>query len=171
MRSETQAFLTSIDSCPWFTAVGQRIASRTIERVTSWSEAAEFCFTLINGDNFLRARNALTMGLFHRSKKAYKSLPAFSNDVCPLIDALVPEKFDHAVRHSTELRTILEEQPDWHDLLAGSITGNLAAICLNIEYGHVVCSRYFTRAEKLYLAGHFPCGWRGTFPEGSMVVF
>ena len=68
--------------------------------------------------HFLRARNDLTMRIFQRSKKAYRSWRALSDEISPIIDGLVPEKLAEAVGRSAELRGYLEEQPVLPDHVA-----------------------------------------------------
>ena len=39
------------------------------------------------------------------------------------------------------------------------------------EYADVVDLNFCTVLGKWYMSGHFPCGWRGEYPDGILVVF
>lgn len=40
--------------------------------------------------------------------------------------------------------------------------------CMEIEYSDVRQPAFFSNQVDWYLAGHFPCGWDGSFTEGEM---
>lgn len=43
--------------------------------------------------------------------------------------------------------------------------------CMENEYADLIPPKLFKDRIDWYLAGHFPCGWEGDFPEGSLIVF
>jgi hypothetical protein len=171
MKQETQDFLRSLQGCDWFASVGQPIASGDVIQVASWKAAIDHSLNPETGENFLRARNELTMRIFQRSKKAYRSWGGWAAEVAPIIEGLVPAKLAEAMERSAELRIQLDDASGNYGLILPSITGNIGFLCMNIEYGHVAKSQYFTRLAGLYLSGHFPCGWEGTYPQGQMAAY
>jgi hypothetical protein len=52
-----------------------------------------------------------------------------------------------------------------------SVKWDLRAACMELEYADLVPPRYFAERARWYLAGHFPCGWEGDFPEGCLIVY
>ena len=48
---------------------------------------------------------------------------------------------------------------------------DIVMACLELEYADLIPPRYFKDRLDWYLAGHFPCGWDGEFPEGRLIVF
>ena len=48
---------------------------------------------------------------------------------------------------------------------------NILTLFMLDYYSDYYQSEFFDRMLKIYLAGHFPCGWSGEYPKGKFLVY
>jgi hypothetical protein len=48
---------------------------------------------------------------------------------------------------------------------------DITRLCIEAEYANVCQPGFFAGIAYFYVAGHFPCGWRGSHPEGMLVIY
>ena len=53
----------------------------------------------------------------------------------------------------------------------GDVRWQILHACMETEYSYVVPPGQFYALTRWYIAGHFPCGWRGEWPEGKLIVY
>jgi hypothetical protein len=133
-----------------------------IERVGSWAEAIEGCQDVGWENVQLEAQNQLTLWLHENDKNNYRRWNEFvvrykEQVVTPLTDSvLLPYQrrhdLDEAIVHSVQ----------W-DIL-GALMENTY-----LSSGHR--SFFFLELLWVYEAGHLPCGWRGEWPVGNLLVY
>lgn len=51
------------------------------------------------------------------------------------------------------------------------ISFNILSIFLASYFSQYYNSEFFNRLLEIYLSGHLPCGWRGKYPNGSILIF
>jgi hypothetical protein len=164
------AFTTSdvagrVRRADWFARLGEPLAvdlTMPVERVGSWTEAAEGCRCASWENAQLEAQNQLTLWLHQHDRGSYQRWNEFvgrhkDDVVTPLAESiLLPYQrrhgLDDAILHSVQ----------W-DVL-GALMENTY-----LNSGHH--SFFFSELLWVYEAGHVPCGWRGEWPEGSLLVY
>jgi hypothetical protein len=40
-----------------------------------------------------------------------------------------------------------------------------------VELNDQLSNTFYLEIGEIYLQGHFPCGWRGNYPKGKMVIY
>jgi hypothetical protein len=156
---------TRVGQISWFFNCGNPLAvdlTMAIQRVDSWTDAAQLCRKQESDDAQLNAQNQLTIWLSRNARDDYQKwndrVRAFKASVIsPLVEAPVR---DYCLRHGVD--EVVVQNARW-DLL-GALMEN--------EYlftGH--SAFYFLELLKIYEAGHFPCGWSGVWPDGELYVF
>lgn len=63
------------------------------------------------------------------------------------------------------------EQHNLPEGFVAQVQWDILAIAMEAEYSDVVEPGLYSQLAKWYLAGRFPCGWQGEFPEGRVIVF
>ena len=52
-----------------------------------------------------------------------------------------------------------------------TVQWDILHLCMESEYADVFPPGFFASQAFWYIKGHFPCGWKGKFPDGQLVVF
>jgi hypothetical protein len=149
----------------WFARCGRPLSldlTMPVERVGSWPEAVASLAEDVWSNVELEAQNQLTVWLHNHDRERYQSwnerVVGFKAAVIdPLTERhLVP----YQARHGLDVVVVYSVQWDV-----------LSALMENayLDSGHAVF--FFLELLWVYEAGHFPCGWRGEWPQGSLVVF
>lgn len=149
----------------WFENCGKPLKpdlSMPLNQVESWSQATELCKTLKWENTTLEAQNQLTLWLHLNDKTNYQNW----NKIVELhkrdtLDSLIAE---HIVpfqqNHNLDITFVHCVQWD----ILGALMENSY-----LKSGHKAF--FFLELLLIYEAGHFPCGWEGEFPDGSLFVY
>jgi hypothetical protein len=71
-------------------------------------------------------------------------------------------------------RNKVEEVVTLHDLpksFVDTVEWDILHLLMESEFADVYPPGFYASQAFWYEAGHFPCGWRGEFPHGRLVVF
>lgn len=149
----------------WFAHLGQPLTldlTMPFERVRSWAEAAEASRDEGWQNAQLEAQNQLTLWLHQHDSSNYQRWNEFvgwykEQVLTPLTESkLLP----YQSRHGLDDDFVHSVQ--WNIL--GALMENTYLIC-----GHR--SFFFSELLWVYEAGHLPCGWRGKWPRGTLLVY
>ena len=160
LKVQTLELLNQLDRFDWFTNVGGLLPS-SVARAATWREAGAICKTKASSNVALAASNLLTERLYYDHPKRYhrvwNSLVLAINPIWrPLCEARM-----RPIQIANKLSEEFVHAVDW----------DIVGACMEIEYADLIPPRYFKDRLDWYLAGHFPCGWEGDFPEGRLIVF
>jgi hypothetical protein len=157
--------LEVLKNVDWFSRVDQEIHLESsmlgkIERCYSWDEALE-------GNNIhwrnikLRAQNQLTMFLDANHHELYQTWNNVVNEINPLIDEIFQvNPIDVNLNKVVDVETIKK------------ITiQDIRRLLIEASWSHLAEPAFFAPVTFWYIKGHFPCGWRGEFPNGKLLVF
>jgi hypothetical protein len=154
-----------IQAINWFANCGEPAefdVTMKVERVKRWAQAMKACKTRSWQNTTLEARNQLTMALHNRDRQRYQKWNEitikFKNEVTMPLTTKVWEPF----QKSNGLEIELVHCVQW-DILA--------ALMENAYMSSNHGSFFFLELLSIYEAGHFPCGWRGIWPQGVLLVF
>jgi hypothetical protein len=149
----------------WFTHVGEPLEldlTMPVERVGSWSEAAEGCRDVGWQNAQLEAVNQLTLWLHQHDRGNYQRWNECNarhreEVVTPLAESIL---LPHQRLHNLDDTFVQSVQLD----ILGALMENTY-----LSSGHR--SFFFSELLWVYEAGHLPCGWRGEWPAGSLLVY
>ena len=159
MHSRTLATLDRLHEVTWFNRVGVR-DTEAAEVLSSWKEAVEHCSALEWSDLRLEAVNQYCNRLRERAPDALATWNERVMEIKPLSEALVREKAE-PVRDQHQLGKKFVDVIRW----------DVLHVCMEAEYADVFPPGFYASQAYWYTAGHFPCGWRGAFPEGKLVIY
>src|SRR5262245_41503897 len=149
----------------WFSQCGKPISldlSMKTEQVTDWPNAIASCNDLAWENVELEAQNQLTLWLHLNDRVRYQKwndLVAANKQAVlnPLIEGKV---IPYQTKHGLDI--VLVHSVRW-DIL-GALMENTY-----LSSGHKAF--FFLELLMIYESGHFPCGWEGDWPNGTLRVF
>ena len=149
----------------WFRNCGSPLAvdlTSHTESVDSWSAAMHECESENWENATLEALNQLTKFLSKHHREKYRN---WNNITREHKEMLVSALVDEHIRP-------FQLQNDLSVSLVHSVEWNMLAALMElsyIEYNHGCF--FFHELFMVYEAGHCPCGWRGEWPNGSLIVY
>ncbi|MCR8984426.1 hypothetical protein NW801_04925 [Brevibacillus laterosporus] len=114
-----------------------------------------------NWDNLkLQIRNSLTSSLHENWREEYREWNNITMEAKSILNNGVLKKLSTHVQEN-KLGNSVYESIEW-DLL-----------CAMMEYAYspYVEPGFHSELIKVYESGHIPCGWKGTWSQGSLLIF
>lgn len=159
IQRQTAVFLDSLGRTEFFHAVGQPLPGK-VERVNSWFGAHR----LSRSNAWTDAQNEVANDLRARVRAVDKTLYNTWNDhvnvIKPQIEAIIRRQMTSFWLKRLVLGRMISGV-EW-DLLIAATERQFSGVC-PLGVGSLI--------GDYYLAGHYPCGWLGEYPEGQLVVF
>lgn len=156
-----QAFLEALAQAPLFASVGQRLPARwKAVAITSWKDALDGKRNQHKANQHLEARNDLTVFLSNHRPADDQRWNEITSKWSPLVKAIVTPVCEDLVR-----REGLDRSP------LNAIQWDCLAACMEYEYAHLRKPAFYHRLAGFYLAGHFPCGYQGWYPDGTHEIY
>jgi hypothetical protein len=159
MQARTRATLAEFDSAAWFRAVGLPVEGPFVI-LSSWEDAIASCTSSEWEELLLEASNRYTDLLASKAPARFQSWNQVVVELKALTEPLVSRK----------VATVLEE----HDLLkefVDSVQWDILGACMEAEFADVQPPGFFASQAFWYVQGHFPCGWKGDFPDGRLILY
>ena len=159
MQPQTLATLQQLSDSVWFSAVGV-VDSQTASFVSSWEAAIESCCSP-NWENLcLEAVNQYCARLAERAPERLAQWNELVAEIKKISIPLVRHKIGDVVRENS-LSQCFEDTVQW----------DVLHLCMEAEFSDVFPPGFYASQAYWYSKGHFPCGWSGGFPKGSILVY
>ncbi len=158
MHPSTIATLEILEREDWFRNIGVH-DTQAADVLSSWSEAIESCSSPEWEDLCLEAVNQYCQRIFERSPTEFRKWNQRVEEVKPHCQALVRRKTRDVIEKNL-LPKVFIDTVDW----------DILHVLMESEYANVFPPGYYTSQAYWYVKGHFPCGWRGPFPNGGRLV-
>jgi hypothetical protein len=159
MHPRTRATLDELDRAEWFAAVGRPVEGPFV-MVSSWDEATASCASPEWDALLLEAGNRYAEAVAKRSLERFNAWNEIAAEVRALTVPFVERKTrDVVARHA--LPGVFVDTVQW----------DILHVCMEAEYADVYPPGFFASQAYWYVNGHFPCGWKGPFPEGRLVLY
>jgi hypothetical protein len=159
MHERTRATLEQLNRIEWFRAVGQHDSDKVII-LSSWEEAIEHCASIYWENLCLEARELYRMRLWNRNKARARQWNTVVDAVKPVTTALVERKINTVVRHH-HLPEVFRDTVRW----------DMLHVALEAEFADVCEPSFYAGQAYWYVQGHFPCGWSGEPPGGTLIIY
>lgn len=159
MHPRTEATLEKLRQPQWFRCVGVRDTD-SADVLSSWAEAIEHCSSIEWENLCLEAANQYRERLAERSPEQFKKWNDIALEIKPAAHALVQEKTKQVIEENN-LPTVFLDTVDW----------DIVHLCMEAEYADVYPPGFFASQSYWYVKGHFPCGWKGEFPKGKLIIY
>jgi hypothetical protein len=159
MNSRTAATLEELEKAIWFSRVGVRDTTEAIV-LSSWAEAMEHCGSLAWENLCLEAVNQYRLRLQEVDASSLARWNDIMSTVKPATVALVRAKTEEIVkRHNL---------PDFFE---ATVRWDILNVCMEAEYADIYPPGFYASQAYWYVKGHFPCGWEGSFPKGTLIIY
>jgi hypothetical protein len=156
---------TRVNSINWFAHCGEPLSldlSMETKQVRGWPQAIECCKDLVWENVELEAHNQLTLWLHLNDQPSYKKwneiVVAHKNAIVNPLTGKMLAPFQ--AKHGLDI--VLVHSVQW-DILGALMENSY------LRSGHSVF--FFLELLTVYEAGHFPCGWKGEWPKGMLLVY
>lgn len=159
MHDRTRATLDQLEHIEWFRSVGKHDTSNAIV-LSSWSEAIEHCKSDSWQDLLQEAQNQYFDQIWRRDKEFTRKWNSIVDEVKPITTALVERKTLNVVK-THQLPKIFLDTVNW----------DILHLAMESEYADVYPPGFFASQAYWYVQGHFPCGWKGDFPKGKLIIY
>jgi hypothetical protein len=159
MQPRTVATLEKLEKANWFACVGVEDTTAAIV-LSSWKEAIEHCGSIEWENLCLEAVNQYRERLVERSKERFNMWNEIAIELKKTSVPLVRRKIEAVVREHG-LPKLLEDTVQW----------DILHVCMEAEYADIYQPGYYASQGYWYVKGHFPCGWKGDFPEGKLIIY
>lgn len=142
----------------WFRNVGVH-DTEAVEVLSSWQDAIESCSSPEWEELCMEAARQYRARLQESSSIELKKWNDILEIVKPASQALVCEKTKSAIKENN-LPKVFLDNVDW----------DILHLCMEAEFADVYPPGFYASQAYWYANGHFPCGWRGSFPQGGKLV-
>ena len=165
LERATVATLDELSQATWFSEVGKPLkldpsVEDKVYLCKTWDEAITHC-SKISWENIqIKAGNTLSRRVIQVSPERFKVWNEVAGKVRPLALELVASKIDE-VKAKKQLPQSFEHRVKW----------DIIHLLMEAEYSDIVQPAFFAAQSYWYVTGRFPCGWKGEFPNGKLVVF
>jgi hypothetical protein len=159
MHPRTAATLERLDRASWFTRVGVHDAARTTI-LASWRDAIDHCSSIEWENLCLEAANQYCSRLAERSRERFGKWNEIVDELKKTTLPFVRRKIRDVVREHN-LPKVFERTVQW----------DILHLCMEAEYADVFPPGFYANLAYWYDNGHFPCGWQGQFPKGTMIIY
>jgi hypothetical protein len=159
MHPRTEATLDELRRAQWFARVGVR-DTEAADVLTSWDQSIESCSSDEWQDLLMEAANQYRERLVERSRERFAKWNDLVREIKPVTERLAQEKTS-AVMQQHQLPIALLHAANW----------DILHVCMEAEYADVYPPGFYASQAYWYIKGHFPCGWRGQFPDGKLVIY
>lgn len=165
LRPATLATLEELREASWFAHLGTNLLnsgkiSAPVVIVSSWDEAIEYCEEEEWDLALNESSNIFCEQLVRASKEEFKTWNEHVRAVREVSIPLVKSK----------LASVQEEHnlpPSVEDTLRWIVTMALT----EAEYAHATEPGNHAKLAFWIVNGHFPCGWKGEFPNGNLIIY
>ena len=155
-----------IKAIPWFTRCGEPFSgdlTMPVEQVKSWAAATKACKSSAWEEALLEGRNVL-----YANVERTPNPPAVAD-----VNKIVKDHKRGVIRPLVErsLKRIMATHGVPETFLSRIEWTLLMALMENSFARRDHGSFFFRELLTVYEGGHLPCGWRGTWPKGALIVY
>ncbi|MGG3889854.1 hypothetical protein [Metabacillus fastidiosus] len=147
----------------WFSNCGNPIKNTVnydIVYEDNWKKAAKRSQGAYWEEITLETRNALTEYLFIHYPDKYKKWNEYTKEAKEIVEQLVVPKVTEYIKIQQLPMEILH-----------NVTWEILGAIMEHIYRKEIEPQFFTELFKIYESGNFPCGWKGSWPDGRLFVY
>ncbi|HQL76005.1 MAG TPA: hypothetical protein PLD58_22710 [Phycisphaerae bacterium] len=159
MHPRTAATLDELKRTRWFRCVGVQDTEAAVV-LSSWYEAIESCNSCEWEDLCLEAANQLRERIAERSMERFQLWNQLATELRPIAVALATEK----------TKAVLEEN-ELPETFLDTVKWDILHLLMEAEYADIYPPGFYASQGYWYVHGHFPCGWQGDFPKGTLIIY
>ncbi len=171
LKTTTILKIQELKALNWFSSIGE-YQLEAVSRVYSWQEAVDLLDKEDEWGSYCYGNFVLNLQNEVSRAKAFFETGSFRP-----YESNWNECVESAREHTTAMRKDVIE-PKLKEFGSPSIAAP-ASIIESLSVSFLMAVESLPRIDNLYISkiykywadGHFPCGWRGEYPDGELVVF
>jgi hypothetical protein len=146
----------------WLAHVGEDIhfeCDVEVIRLASWQDAMTECASPEWKNTQIQAGNSTTQYLNRYHKEKFQKWNLYVNEAKQLLAPDFDRLDEYVWAH--KLENVVSDSARW----------DVISAVVEEQYWQLGAPKFFLELFPIYELGHFPCGWRGTWPDGSLVIY
>lgn len=159
MNQSTILTLKKLEAASWFSHVGHADTDKAIV-LKNWDEAIAHCESVEWENLCLEAVNNYWVKLSERQPDRLGSWNDLAGEIKRISIPLVKSKIASVVTDNS-LPKVFEDVVQW----------DILHVCMEAEYADIYPPGFYAGQAYWYVNGHFPCGWKGDFPSGTLIIY
>ncbi|OQB80449.1 MAG: hypothetical protein BWX88_04549 [Planctomycetes bacterium ADurb.Bin126] len=76
-----------------------------------------------------------------------------------------------AVALATEKTKAVLEENELPETFLDTVKWDILHLLMEAEYADIYPPGFYASQGYWYVHGHFPCGWQGDFPKGTLIIY
>lgn len=157
-------FIERLNKIDWFSNCGKplkNVINYEVDYVKSWTVASKMCRDVEWSNITLEANNELTAYLHKHFPEKYHNK----------WNKIVSEAKTHMERIVYPKIRNFQTENNLDDEFYNSVIWDVLGIVMAYAYKECKEPSFYTELLKVYESGNFPCGWKGKWPKGKLVVY
>ena len=126
----------------------------------SWKDAAKYSESSEWELAINESSNMFTAKLHKEASEAYKSWNDKAREVRSLVIPLVTERMEP-----------IEREYNLSPILGQLVQAQISMVLMEAEFAHLIGAGNFSKLAFWFVNGHVPCGWKGEFPNGNLIIY
>jgi hypothetical protein len=159
MHPRITSTLAELEEKEWFTNIGKHDSERVVF-VSGWDAAIESCQDEKWLDLCQEAANQYRARLAERNRERFREWNERVRELKNVTIPLVVRKTKKVV-DDNRLPKVFVDTVQW----------DILHLCMEAEFADVFPPGFYASQAYWYVNGHFPCGWKGQFPDGKLLVY
>lgn len=165
LNSRTLELLTQFGQVEWFIQSGKTFDDPGVTHPANTSDALHSFFSRGWENIRLEAQNNLSGFLSDNYRQLFSET---WNDIVHFSEPILQPSFLR-IQAAAKNRLLVDDRTS--DKLQDLIRRDFFGACHESEYADVAAPSLYSEMSRWYLAGHFPCGYEGQWPNGRLIVW
>lgn len=157
---------SDLESIDWFSNCGKEIAfssNHKLERIVFLTESLESCNS-IEWEHFQLDRINELISFIRRTRTNESNESNEWNIITEGIKKYLQEGIFKTIREKLNKNNLPES-------ILVSVEWDVLSYCQELAYKKYNIPKFYSHLIPIYKSGHIPCGYKGTFPNGTMLIY
>lgn len=159
MQDRTRIMLDSLNEVNWFDHPGQQ-ESDDVVVLSSWQETIKDSSSIKWKNVKLEAQGDLHAFLVISARERSRLWNSLVVEIKQITEPMVERKIQ-MVMQAHNLPATFKDSVSW----------DILNIAMEEEYADLRPPGFYANLANWYRKGHFPCGWRGKYPKGMLIIY
>ena len=128
--------------------------------VSNWRQAVKSCVSVVSNNGWIEAGNHISVQLPHEVYNTWNHV----GDAVDQVDRVIDDRLKAAIGS----KALPEEAAE---LIRPDLQWTVGHCIFETEFARHLETTFFRDAMAVLLAGRFPCGYQGDYPDGRTVIY
>jgi len=155
--------LTDLEKINWFSNCGEKIdypSKYSLKRLESLKDSITSCNSIEWGNFQLEKRNDLTSFLNRTRENELTEWNTITRGIKNYLEDGIFKNIEQKLNDS-----------DLPDSILDSVRWDILSYCQEVAYKKYNIPTFYSNLISIYANGHLPCGYKGKFPTGDILIY